>query len=396
MDRAAISRRQLLQISTAATLGFAAPALIGRAEAQVLPLRDGEILPTPNLDLKRGQYRRVAGLRPVRTGGVRLEVDPQLGRDAGKTVIHNYGHGGGGITLSFGCAAKVVDFVRPLIAPAANALQPRVAIIGSGIIGLTVAKELRDAFPQLRIRVLTKSRSIEDSVSFIAGGQFAPSGIAQEYGARAREVLCPIITQSYARLKRYTDSGEYPLYGVRFRKNYTLQAVEDLGLCALGALPAPKQGLLPFRNLRRPGFEYSAYLIEPPVMLRRLAHDLTAKKVPILWSHPIADRRALLALPETIIINCTGLGARELVGDTGLKGVKGQLAVFDNPQHLKYLFSGGCGNGQIGYMFARNDDIVVGGTYETSFANANPDPAVVERILKRMDTVFKGQPDSCM
>jgi len=46
------------------------------------------------------------GLRPFRKSGVRLERD-QL-RD-GRTVIHNYGHGGAGFTLSWGCAREVLE-----------------------------------------------------------------------------------------------------------------------------------------------------------------------------------------------------------------------------------------------------------------------------------------------
>jgi D-amino-acid oxidase len=46
------------------------------------------------------------GLRPFRKSGVRLERDEL--RD-GRTVIHNYGHGGSGFTLSWGCAREVVD-----------------------------------------------------------------------------------------------------------------------------------------------------------------------------------------------------------------------------------------------------------------------------------------------
>jgi D-amino-acid oxidase len=46
------------------------------------------------------------GLRPFRTSGIRLERD-QLGD--GRTVIHNYGHGGAGFTLSWGCAREVLD-----------------------------------------------------------------------------------------------------------------------------------------------------------------------------------------------------------------------------------------------------------------------------------------------
>jgi D-amino-acid oxidase len=46
------------------------------------------------------------GLRPFRRSGVRLECD-RLGD--GRSVIHNYGHGGAGFTLSWGCAREVLD-----------------------------------------------------------------------------------------------------------------------------------------------------------------------------------------------------------------------------------------------------------------------------------------------
>jgi D-amino-acid oxidase len=46
------------------------------------------------------------GLRPFRRSGVRLERDKL---HDGRTVIHNYGHGGAGFTLSWGCAEDVLD-----------------------------------------------------------------------------------------------------------------------------------------------------------------------------------------------------------------------------------------------------------------------------------------------
>jgi D-amino-acid oxidase len=48
------------------------------------------------------------GLRPFRRSGVRIERG-RLGD--GRAVIHNYGHGGAGFTLSWGCAREVVDLV---------------------------------------------------------------------------------------------------------------------------------------------------------------------------------------------------------------------------------------------------------------------------------------------
>jgi D-amino-acid oxidase len=53
--------------------------------------------------------RKVVGLRPFREGGPRLEHS--VLRD-GRPVVHNYGHGGSGFTLSWGCAQAVVDLVE--------------------------------------------------------------------------------------------------------------------------------------------------------------------------------------------------------------------------------------------------------------------------------------------
>lgn len=69
------------------------------------------------LDSRVGEVTALSvgvGYRPKRTPRVRLEPD---GRAAfrGK-VIHNYGHGGGGVTLSWGCAMRVADWVDRLSA----------------------------------------------------------------------------------------------------------------------------------------------------------------------------------------------------------------------------------------------------------------------------------------
>ncbi|MFI7069304.1 FAD-dependent oxidoreductase [Micromonospora sediminicola] len=51
------------------------------------------------------------GLRPARHGGPRVEVDPADGR-----LVHAYGHGGAGVTLSWGCAAEVADLALSAVA----------------------------------------------------------------------------------------------------------------------------------------------------------------------------------------------------------------------------------------------------------------------------------------
>jgi len=65
-----------------------------------------------------------AGLRPARTRNVRLELEP------GTRIIHNYGHGGSGVTFSWGCALEVVAQVDELLSQKTTSLAtvPRSAI----------------------------------------------------------------------------------------------------------------------------------------------------------------------------------------------------------------------------------------------------------------------------
>lgn len=71
-------------------------AILARCEALVPELAGAEVLED-----------RV-GLRPMRSGGVRLEPEPL----AGGVVVHDYGHGGAGWTLAWGCALEVVEHAR--------------------------------------------------------------------------------------------------------------------------------------------------------------------------------------------------------------------------------------------------------------------------------------------
>ncbi|MEV4511464.1 FAD-dependent oxidoreductase [Dactylosporangium sp. NPDC049525] len=49
---------------------------------------------------------QAVGLRPARHGGARVELDP-VALPGGARVVHDYGHGGAGITLAWGCAEEV-------------------------------------------------------------------------------------------------------------------------------------------------------------------------------------------------------------------------------------------------------------------------------------------------
>lgn len=69
----------------------------------------------PELATARVIGHRV-GLRPVREPGVRLEVDP-VGLPGGSRLVHNYGHGGAGVSLAWGCADAVTELALTVQSP---------------------------------------------------------------------------------------------------------------------------------------------------------------------------------------------------------------------------------------------------------------------------------------
>jgi D-amino-acid oxidase len=90
------------------------------------------ILPSPNFTCTPSGCDFKAGVRPYRLNTYRLEIQPF----GSKNVIHNYGHGGAGITMSWGCADAAVKLVQTLIAGGTRA---QIAVMGAGVMGLTAA-----------------------------------------------------------------------------------------------------------------------------------------------------------------------------------------------------------------------------------------------------------------
>jgi len=95
-------------------------------------------LPTPDFTFDADRPGAcIAGVRPYRNGSYRLDGETI----SNKFFVHNYGHGGAGITLSWGCASKVRDIVRSHLV---GSPATKVAVLGAGVMGLTDATLLAD------------------------------------------------------------------------------------------------------------------------------------------------------------------------------------------------------------------------------------------------------------
>ena len=123
--------------------------------------------------------------------------------------------------------------------------------------------------------------------------------------------------------------------------------------------------------------------IEPPTYLRALLRDFRIAGGRVVVGE-IVDLRQLAALPEPVVVNCTGLGAKALFGDRSMVPVKGQLVVLRPQPGIDYLTVGGGRFSTEGsqYMFPRSDGILLGGTFERGVESLAPDNAQTERILR--------------
>lgn len=319
---------------------------------------------------------RVAGLRPFRRGGLRLELESL----DGFPVIHNYGHGGAGITTAWGSAEEVLRLARaagwaaPSGASVPNA--PRVMVIGAGIIGLTSALRLREAGFQT---TLVYRETTPNTVSDIAGGQWAPSLLAWGSGSEAGPRRERILRDSLQRYRAELDLD----CGVREVPNFVAAGYgASIAKMAGEYLPDAKRwDAMPIEGMQVEGRQVDTLLIEPPRYLRSLWDRLRALGVDEVQE----ELRSLSDLAKwgaDFAVNASGLGARELCKDLMLTPIRGQLLHL-RPQALGYLMSH-----RGGYLFSRDDVLVLGGSVERGVNEAVTTDAVCARILRRHRAFF--------
>jgi glycine/D-amino acid oxidase-like deaminating enzyme len=322
------SRRGLLAGAAAfGGLGLAGCATTGRSAAAGLPP------PTqPALAAIRAEVDRISRItvcvRPFRAAGPRMDVETV----GDKRVVHNYGHGGSGWSLSWGAA---------MIA-ARNALSGgdrEIAVLGCGALGLTAATVLQQAGAS--VTIYAKERMFE-ARSSRATGTWSPDSRIAAVGATPpgfEELWEEMTRASHRVFQTYLGLAGDP---VEWTDRYTLldapsgQAAPPppadavrfahFGGRVRDLTPRPREmpaGSTPFpaarvRKSASMQFNIAAYA-------RLLATDflLAGGKIETMTFHTPAD---LAALKQKVVVNCTGYGARALWRDESIVPVRGQIA----------------------------------------------------------------------
>ena len=318
--------------------------------------------------------RTVVGHRPYRQSGFVVKSE----RLDEKLIVHNYGHGGGGISLSWGSSALAVREV--------SGLEPgEVAVIGSGVMGLTSARLLQDAGWQVTIYTREVARH---TTSNVAGGEWSPYSV---HDSRISTLAFKAQLDWAARISHhaYTNLGG-PDYGVSWVEQYELsdaafdQPVDEGNFADLFPYSADLEpGQHPFSSphVRRT----VTMLIEPAVLLRRLTQDFQRAGGRYVIRN-FKDVSEILALSKPVVFNCTGLGAAALFGDNELTPAKGQLVYLPPDPGVDYFTIGG-GDGIL-YMFPRSDVVLLGGTFKLGDYTTHAEPDETERIVTEHQRIF--------
>lgn len=313
--------------------------------------------------------RTVVGLRPFRPSGYRLEAET-IGQ---KTVIHSYGHGGCGVTMSWGTAATAADW-------ASDVGDKDIAILGCGVQGLTAALVL--ARRGHNVTIYAKDLP-PHTTSNIAGVLWWPTSYydreATTEAFHAMDRL--MIRRAFFGFLPYVNR---PGYGVYWADHHQLmtRARESVGVLPGGNDIYPElrgtaeNTLFDMPYQRR----FRAMIIDPDYYLDAIMKDAQIAGAKIV-QRSFDTKSDVLSLKQNVILNCTGLGAGVLFDDKELMPIRGQLTHLLPQPEIQYSYTGSL-HGRGLYMFPRKTGLVLGGTFDRGETDLTPDSLEIKRMVE--------------
>jgi len=339
-------------------------------------------------------FRITVCTRPFRAVGPRLDVE----RVGEKVVVHNYGHGGSGWSLSWGSADVVVK-------KALDALDGTrdVAVVGCGALGLTAAITAQRM--GLKVTIYAKERppyvrSARATGSWTPDSRIAlTSDAAPDFAALWEKMA----RTSFAMYQSYLGMPGTP---IEWTDRYFLSDGEEMR-----EQPPQPQNL----------HEFVHYQHERLADITPRAQEIPAGMHPFptkyVWRNTsltfnVADySRQLMndfliaggaietcefhspqevaALPQRVVINCPGYGARQLWDDESIVPVRGQIAWLIPQEGVHYGLQYKSLN-----VLGRRDGIVIqpmpqGDETGWNDPNEEPDRAEAEAGVRTLEGLYE-------
>lgn len=331
--------------------------------------------------------------RPFRPAGPRIEAEAF----GGKRLVHNYGHGGSGWSLSWGSGALARDLALE------GGVRP-VAVIGCGALGLTAALQILRSGAPTTIYAAERTpftRSARATGVWSPSSRVADETVAGDDFADRWESLA---RRSWAAHHAYVGLDGDP---VSFMDQYNLRDAEGQG-SPIGPEPTPGRvrfahldnrltGLVPRSRALRPGehpFPVPNARVGPQMTFNvaeyaRQMSDAFLIEGGRIVSRVFHDRSELAELAEPVIVNCTGYGARALFGDDSLVPVRGQIGWLAPQPAVTYAI-----NYNAVSMVPRHDGVVIQANGRSEMVgygveDETPHRAETEAALAALSTLFR-------
>ena len=247
-------------------------------------------------------------------------------------------------------------------------------VIGAGISGLTTAVCLAEA--GLRVKIWA-AEPPQRTTSFAAGAMWGPYLVepldrVRVWSAQTLDVLRKVATdpQTGVRLASGVEASRKPVappdWGSR---------LDGFQMCDPTELP---DGFAV-------GWRYTAPLLDMPTYLDYLERRLTAAGGSIEIRRINSFEQATGV--AQVVVNCAGMGARNLVPDPELSPVRGQLVVVENPGITEFFSEDTGLSPDLLHFYPQGETLVLGGTAQPDDWSRDSAPDIAAAVIVRCGEV---------
>jgi D-amino-acid oxidase len=333
----------------------------------------------PKLKLSKDRIiKETVGLRPFRASGPRIEKQ-LLGN---KTIVHNYGHGGSGWSLSWGTG----HLARKLVM---EQTDKKIALLGAGTVGIATATLLQESGYEVTIYTKDVPPNI---TSNLATGTWSPASRVCD-----KTKATPGFEKKWEEATRFSFRRLQMLLGMEDIVNWCDDYVVHKSIPSTtdgngGGEIFHLEGLAPdwvLMDKKNHPFQAdyvrkrSNMIFNIPSYLNFHLNNflLRGGKLKI---HDIKTLEDIDALPEKVIVNCMGLGAKSVFNDEELMPISGQLACLIPQNEVNYkLATKGA------YFITRKDGIYLGGNGIDGSWDTNPKRELTEKWIDVLMDLMK-------
>ena len=260
-----------------------------------------------------------------------------------------------------------------------------VAIVGAGVSGLTCG-------------VVFAERGYRTAIFAKETGQQTTSGAAAAvwfpYHVEPAERVIPLALETYQvllDLTRMPESGVSIIESRQFLRTGDIEIPDWAIPLGASVIPTPsvmssgvETSLDRNSSVFKDGFSLPVPLMNTTIYLDYLAARFRMAGGEI-HANVFFEKLEDVDTKFDLVINCAGIGARELVGDHDLEPHRGQVAIVPRIEGLSCAIV--CDDAPLMYAIPRTNDCVFGGTNEIS-DNLAADPATTERIVAECSRVL--------